>query len=74
MSVITGKAAPSDIIIGTDGKKKIKLKAHGKSFINLPGGKKPDTLSRVPHVPDVEHNLASVSRLCDHNHTVRFMK
>lgn len=74
MSEITGKAVPSDIIIGTDGKKNIKLKAHGKSFINLPGGKKPDTLSRVPHAADVEHSLASVSRLCDDNHTVRFEK
>lgn len=72
VSVITGKAVPLKINIGTTDKDTIEATAQGETVIKLSGVEKPVTLNRVVHISYAEHSSVSLSALCNDNHTLEF--
>lgn len=71
LSVITRKAVPSDIRIGTAGRDIIQATFQGECDIRMTGGENPKLQSYVLHVPKRIDGLVSVVILHDDNHAIK---
>lgn len=65
---------PSNSLIKRGGAELVRAKIKGKTKASLAGGISTTQYNRVLNIPDIAHNLGSVSGLCDHGPTVSFKK
>lgn len=72
LSIVTGKAVPSEIDNRAVGKDTIKVTTQSEGLNKLFGREKMATVNSVLHVPDVEHSLIFESSLCHDDYTMEF--